>query len=90
MPPHDNNNWAWLDDLTKKWPVILGILGLVLWLTALQFKHEAMASSIQEVPNVKVQLDRVEKKVDTLRESFTALSEALGYEVKLKAVKRGV
>jgi hypothetical protein len=83
-----SDNWAWLDDITKRWPVITCIFGLILWLTALQFKQEAMAQAIQEVPTVKAAVDRVEKKVDTLGESFDALSEALGYEIKLKAVKK--
>lgn len=83
-----NDSWEWLDDIIKRWPVITGILGLILWLTALQFKQEALAQSVHDVPGIKTSIQTLEKKIDNLNESFKALTESLGYEIKLKAVKK--
>ena len=90
MTPHNNNPWAWLDDVVKRWPIIVCIIALITWLITLQLKQEAMAESINDIPPLKLQIQMLDKKIDVLGEKFDALTEALGYEIKLKAIKKEV
>lgn len=76
-----NDNFAWVDDLARRWPVIMVVFGLVAWMTAMQWKQEAMAADIRNVPDLTAKVDDINNKLD-------ALLQGLGYEVRLSAIKK--
>lgn len=75
------DHFAWLDDLVKRWPIIVLIFGIVGWMTRIQWQQDAMANDIKGVPQLTESVNEINGKLD-------ALLEGLGYEVRLKAVKK--
>lgn len=85
MSPEKSDHFAWLDDLVKRWPIILLFFSGVGWITRMQFVQTAQA---EELHKISKDFPAVAQKLDDLDVKFDAMLEALGYEVKLKAVKR--
>lgn len=77
------DNFGWVDDLVNRWPVITTVVGLIVWLTVMQANQAAMATEMKGIPALNMTVQDLSNKVE-------ALTEALGYEVKYKAVKKKV
>lgn len=81
MTIEKNSSWSWLDDIIKRWQVIVVIFGIMAWMTRIQWQQDAMAADIKGMPELTESVSEINGKLD-------ALLEGLGYEVRLKAVKK--
>lgn len=77
----NSDHFAWVDDLVKRWPVITLVAGFIGWMTIMQVRQEAMAREINGVPELKISVGLINKKLD-------AVILALGYKVEYIAVKQ--
>ena len=85
MSTEKSDHFAWLDDLLKRWPIILILVASVGWVTRMQFTQSAQAEELQKISK---DFPVMVKKLDDLNVKFDAVLDALGYEVKVRAIKR--
>lgn len=84
---NQNDHFVWIDDLIKRWPFFIFIIGLLAWATNMQL---AVASNAKELNDIAKNWPMVVSKLDNLDQKFDAVITALGYEVKYVAYKKAV
>lgn len=85
MTSEKSDHFAWLDDLIKRWPILILFISGIGWITRMQFVQAAQAEELQKITQ---KFPEVVNKLDMVNEKLDAMLEVLGYEVKLKAVKK--
>lgn len=80
----EDNHFSWIDDLIKRWPFFVFILGVLGWATNLQLQ---VGNNAKDLKEISTNWPAVIAKIDNLDKKFDALIRTMGYEVRYVALK---